>query len=181
MKSLLQICLLMMVVAGTFVVQGCSKSRPEIFITSPLDGAQVDSTFTVTFSAKKVEIAPAGVDKPGSGHYHLLIDTPLPSDLTLPLGADVMHFGKGQSETQLTLTPGLHSLQLILGDKDHKLHQPAIVSKKITILVRGGEKQAVEVQVEAGESAQEASDEKADTRVNPDVIVEAAEASKPAK
>jgi hypothetical protein len=151
MKLIFRILMIVIVGSGVLVLQTCSKKTPEVFIISPHDGAQVDSTFTVSFGASKVDITPAGVDKPNSGHHHLLIDAPLPSDLTKPLGAEVMHFGKGETEVQLTLSPGLHSLQLILGDKNHIPHQPAIVSRKIIILVRdkleSENKEALEVEV----------------------------------
>jgi hypothetical protein len=56
-------------------------------------------------------------------------------DLNLPLGAAVKHFGGGQTETTLELTPGTHTLQLILADKFHVPHNPAVISKKITVTV----------------------------------------------
>ena len=148
MKIVFRIFAIVLLAGGGLVLQACSKKIPQVFIISPQDGAQVDSTFTVSFGASKVDIVAAGVDKPNSGHHHLLIDTPLPSDLTKALGGDVMHFGKGETEVELTLSPGLHSLQLILGDKNHIPHQPAIVSKKITILVRDTEQQVQDVNSE---------------------------------
>jgi hypothetical protein len=47
----------------------------------------------------------------------------------------ILHFGKGQTETMLTLTPGKHTLQLLLGDLNHVPHDPPVMSKKITITV----------------------------------------------
>jgi len=46
-----------------------------------------------------------------------------------------VHFGKGQTETSLTLAPGKHTLLLVLGDSLHVPHDPAVISKKITITV----------------------------------------------
>jgi Domain of unknown function (DUF4399) len=46
-----------------------------------------------------------------------------------------VHFGKGQTETQVKLTPGKHTLQLLLGDSTHVPHNPPVISKKITITV----------------------------------------------
>ncbi len=83
-------------------------------------------------------VAPAGVQIENTGHHHLFIDTELPSDLTKPIPAvpdKIVHFGKGQTETTLTLTPGKHTLQLLLGDSTHTPHNPPVVSKKITINV----------------------------------------------
>jgi len=91
----------------------------------------------VRFGLKGMGIAPAGVKFDNTGHHHLLIDTDAPSDLNAPLPANdkIVHFGKGQTETALTLTPGKHTLQLLLGDQSHIPHDPAVMSKKITITV----------------------------------------------
>jgi hypothetical protein len=68
------------------------------------------------------------------------VDTDLPADLTLPLpvNANILHFGKGQTEVTLgadKLPPGKHTLQLVVGDENHVPHNPPLVSKKITITV----------------------------------------------
>ena len=82
-------------------------------------------------------VAPAGVEKPNAGHHHLLIDTDPPADLSVPLPATdkILHFGKGQTETTLTLPPGRHTLQLVLADQNHVPHNPPVTSKKVTITV----------------------------------------------
>jgi hypothetical protein len=82
-------------------------------------------------------VAPAGIKFDHTGHHHLLIDSELPADLSQPLPASEksVHFGKGQTETTLTLAPGKHTLQLVFADMLHVPHDPAVVSKKITITV----------------------------------------------
>ena len=110
----------------------------EAYIISPKDGAKVPSTFVVQFGLKGMGIAPAGIKFDNTGHHHLLIDTEVPSDLSKPLPASdkIVHFGKGQTETTLTtLTPGKHTLQLVLADANHIPHSPPVISKKITITV----------------------------------------------
>lgn len=107
----------------------------EVYIVSPADGATVGKTFTVVFGLKGMGVAPAGIEKDNTGHHHLLIDSDeLPPD-NLPMGTQVTHFGGGQTETTLTLEPGKHTLQLIMGDKFHIPHNPPVVSKQITITV----------------------------------------------
>ena len=66
-----------------------------------------------------------------------MIDTDAPADLGAPLPASdkVVHFGKGQTETKVTLPPGKHTLQLLLGDYSHVPHNPPVMSQKITITV----------------------------------------------
>ena len=114
-----------------------SPAGAEVYIVSPKDGVKVKGPVTVVFGLKGMGIAPAGVKFDNSGHHHLLIDTDSPTDLSLPLPADDhnVHFGKGQTETTLTLAPGKHTLQLVLADYLHTPHVPAVISKKITIVV----------------------------------------------
>jgi hypothetical protein len=114
-----------------------SPAGASVYIISPKDGAKVSSPFVVQFGLKGMGIAPAGVKIDNTGHHHLLIDTDAPADLNAPLPASdkVVHFGKGQTETTLTLTPGKHTLQLLLGDNSHVPHNPPVISKKITVTV----------------------------------------------
>ena len=96
------------------------------------------SPVTVRFGLKGMGIAPAGVAFDNTGHHHLLVDVDPPADLGQPLPNDAhsLHFGKGQTETELKLTPGKHTLQLVLGDQLHIPHDPPVMSKKITITVK---------------------------------------------
>ena len=115
-----------------------SPAGAEVYIISPKNGATVHSPFKVQFGlTKEMGIAPAGVKFDNTGHHHLLIDTDAPADLSKPLPATdkIVHFGKGQTETTLTLPPGKHTLQLLLADMSHIPHQPPVISKKITITV----------------------------------------------
>jgi hypothetical protein len=108
----------------------------EYFI-SPRNGAKVTSPFTVRFGLKGMGVAPAGVVKENTGHHHLLIDTDLPPDnLPIPNDDKHRHFGAGQTEVELTLPPGQHTLQLVLGDANHVPLQPSVHSEKITITVQ---------------------------------------------
>jgi len=114
-----------------------SPADAQVYIISPKDGAKVSSPVTVQFGLKAMGIAPAGVKIENTGHHHLLIDSDAPTDLSQPLPASekVVHFGKGQTETTVKLTPGKHTLQLLLGDSTHVPHNPPVISKKITITV----------------------------------------------
>ena len=114
-----------------------SPAGAEVYIVSPKDGASVKGPVKVVFGLKGMGIAPAGVKFENTGHHHLLIDTDVPADLNAPLPTtdQIKHFGKGQTETSLDLAPGKHTLQLVLGDQNHTPHNPAVVSKKITITV----------------------------------------------
>jgi hypothetical protein len=109
----------------------------ELYIISPADGETVTSPVTVRFGLRGMGVAPAGVAMENTGHHHLLIDAaPPPFDMPVPADANHVHFGKGQTETQVTLAPGRHTLQLLLADHLHIPHDPPVLSKAITITVR---------------------------------------------
>ena len=109
-----------------------------VYIQTPADGATVTSPFTVRFGLKGMGVAPAGVEVANTGHHHLLIDVEnLPDPgAALPATDNIRHFGGGQTETDLTLPPGTHTLQLVFADRLHIPHDPQVVSDKITITVR---------------------------------------------
>jgi len=115
-----------------------SPADASVFFIEPVDGATVPATFTVKFGLKGMAIAPAGTDQPNSGHHHLLIDVADAPDMKLPLPAteQVVHFGKGQTETQVTLPPGKHTLQLVFANYLHVPHDPPVVSQQITVTVK---------------------------------------------
>ena len=108
-----------------------------VYFISPQNGARVSSPFTVRFGLKGMGVAPAGVTNANTGHHHLIIDSDLPpANLPIPNDDKHRHFGTGQTEVELTLPPGQHTLQLALGDANHIPHQPPVVSEKITITVQ---------------------------------------------
>jgi hypothetical protein len=129
-----------LIVAAT-VAGAQERSAPasgaEVYIISPKDGATVKGPVVVLFGLKGMGIAPAGVKFDNTGHHHLLVDMDVPSDLNVPMPATdtLLHFGKGQTQTSLTLKPGKHTLQLVFADLNHMAFNPPLVSKKITITV----------------------------------------------
>jgi hypothetical protein len=110
----------------------------EVYIIAPRDGQKIHGPVTVRFGLKGMGIAPAGIKFDNTGHHHLLVDTDLAEiklDSPLPATDKILHFGKGQTETTLTLPPGKHTLELLLADYQHVSLDPPLHSKKITITV----------------------------------------------
>lgn len=109
-----------------------------VYIISPSDGVTVGREVTVRFGLSGMGVAPAGVEKKETGHHHLLIDvaTLPPAGQPIPNDEHHKHFGGGQTETLLHLSPGTHTLQLELGDANHVPFDPPVVSKRITIHVK---------------------------------------------
>ena len=136
MRSKLFMAVLLSSMATFSMAQTPSAEQANIYIISPADGDVVSSPVHVQFGLSGMGVAPAGTDRANTGHHHLLIDTKTLPAADQPMGSDVKHFGGGQTEAELELAPGKHTLQLILGDKGHVPHHPAVVSKAITITVQ---------------------------------------------
>ena len=110
------------------------ESAAEVYFITPRSGDTLSTPFVVRFGLRNMGVAPAGVAVPNTGHHHLLIDVDKP-DLDKPILSDEQHrhFGGGQTETELSLPPGKHTLQLLLGDHTHRPHQPPLLSEKIIV------------------------------------------------
>jgi hypothetical protein len=107
-----------------------------VYFIEPRDGATVKGPVKVVFGLAGMGVAPAGVQTDKTGHHHLLIDEPkVDFAAPLPASEQVVHFGGGQTETTVSLAPGTHRLQLVLGDWKHQPHRPPVVSETITITV----------------------------------------------
>ncbi len=139
LKIFLAAMTILIVSLTSFANELVSKSSPDakLYFIAPPNGATVSKTFTVKFGLSGMGVAPAGLDKDNTGHHHLLIDTDELPELSQPLAATdkIKHFGGGQTETELTLSPGTHTLQLVLGNYLHIPHDKPVVSEKITIKV----------------------------------------------
>jgi hypothetical protein len=110
-----------------------------LYLGWPNDGQVVSSgkPIRVWFGLRNMGVAPKGVKFPNTGHHHLLIDTEaLGPGVEIPNDRNHLHFGTGETETTIELTPGRHTLQLVMGDEQHLTFAPSIQSKKITIMVK---------------------------------------------
>jgi len=128
-----------LVLLGQTIAQTPSPAGASVYFINLKDGDTVTSPFKVQFGLAGMGIAPAGVEKPNTGHHHLIIDTTLSADqLKAPIPADAqhLHFGGGQSEAMVTLPPGPHTLQLVLGDWSHVPHVPPVMSPVINVMVK---------------------------------------------
>lgn len=115
----------------------------KVYFINLKDGDTVASPVTIRFGLSGMGIAPSGTESPNTGHHHLLIDADaLQGDAlneAIPVDEHHVHFGKGQTEASVTLSPGKHTLQLVLGDWSHVPHKTPVMSEKITVTVEGGE------------------------------------------
>jgi Domain of unknown function (DUF4399) len=118
------------------VVRTPAPPDAEVHFVGLQDGAVIPRNAIIHFGLGNMGVAPAGIDRPNTGHHHLLIDAKLPPlDEPIPNDFNHLHFGAGQTEAEVTLSPGKHTLQLLLGDMNHVPHKPPVMSKPITVTV----------------------------------------------
>jgi hypothetical protein len=127
--------------AGTDATMAGPTAAPanaQVYFIWPHDGTVINGgKFWVRMGLRNMGIAPKGTDVPGTGHHHLLIDTDMPPMAEpIPNDRNHLHFGAGETEARVELPPGTHTLQLLLGDKDHMPNNPPVMSKKITVTVK---------------------------------------------
>lgn len=122
------------------LAEGAWPAGARVYIVAPKNGDVVSGPVKVVMGLSGLGVAPAGVDKPNTGHHHILVDEkpPAGADLDAPMPATdhLRHFGGGQTETSLTLPAGTHTLQLIVGDQNHIPHNPPLLSEVVTITVK---------------------------------------------
>jgi hypothetical protein len=129
--------ILVLVTAVASAGETPSPEGARVYFITPQDGETLTSPVIVRFGLSGMGVAPAGVEKDKTGHHHLIVDAELPSmDEAVPSDENHRHFGGGQTEFSIELTPGSHSLQLLLGDWSHIPHNAPVVSERITIQVQ---------------------------------------------
>jgi hypothetical protein len=114
-----------------------SPPDAKVYIVWPRDGQVIKGgKFWLRMGASNVGIAPAGVEKANTGHFHVIVDAdPPPMDEPIPNNKNYLHFGGGQTEARLELPPGRHTLQLLFGDARHVPQDPPLLSQKIAVTV----------------------------------------------
>ena len=120
-----------------FLLLSLNVFSEKVYFINIKDGDVLKSPFLIQFGLRGKGVAPAGVDVTNTGHHHLLINVDeVDYNLPIPSSDQHLHFGLGQTETNLELPLGKHSLQLVLGDKYHIPHKPPLMSEKIQIIVK---------------------------------------------
>ena len=118
---------------------GCSSMSPparSVMILEPADGATVSSPFKVRFGVRGMAVAPAGEVLADSGHHHLLINLEaLPAGESVPFTERHLHFGKGQTETEVTLPPGSYKLTAQFANGAHQSYGKSM-SQTIAVTVK---------------------------------------------
>ena len=120
-----------------FLLLSLNVFSEKVYFINIKDGDVLKSPFLIQFGLRGKGVAPAGVEVANTGHHHLLINVDeVDYNSPIPSSDQHLHFGLGQTETNLELPSGKHSLQLVLGDKYHIPHKPPLMSEKIQIIVK---------------------------------------------
>lgn len=119
------------------LAQTAAPAGAYCYFISPQNGQRLKGSFRVRFGLRHMGVSRAGDTTPNVGHHHLLVDVnePIVPGEPLPSDRNHLHFGAGQTETLLDLPRGKHTLQLVLGDAEHKPFKPVVASRKITVTV----------------------------------------------
>ena len=112
------------------------SSSEKVYFINLEDGIKTTSPVFIQFGLSGKGIAPAGINMPNTGHHHLLINVDeIDFSKPIPSSKNHLHFGGGQSEALINLPKGEHTLQLLLGDMQHKPHSNPLISEKIKITI----------------------------------------------
>ena len=104
-------------------VGGTLAAGGKVFFVEPKNNSKVASPFKVKMGVSGMKVCPAGKETPDKqcGHHHIIVDgSVVPSGDIVPLDGTHLHFGKEQTEAELTLSKGKHTLTLQFGDYAHK-------------------------------------------------------------
>lgn len=108
---------------------------PEVYFILPQNGDTVSSSLKVAMGVKGMEVEPAGEVKEGKGHHHIVVDGDfIEAGQIVPADSTHIHYGKGQTEVELTLTPGNHTLTMQFADGVHASYGEKM-STSISIVV----------------------------------------------
>ena len=124
--------------AAAGIVTGCvaaSAFAQSVSFTEPADGATVSSPFKVKFAVSGMEVKPAGEMAANTGHHHLLINAAaLKEGESVPFNDTHLHFGKGQTETEVKLAPGVYTLTMQFANGAHQSYGPGLSNTiKVTV------------------------------------------------
>ena len=106
---------------------------PSVAFVEPANAATVASPVALKLAAYNFTLEPAGEVHEGAGHLHVMVDVPcVEPGQPIPKDDQHVHLGTGQTETELTLAPGAHTLCLQAGDG---VHTALAITREITITV----------------------------------------------
>jgi hypothetical protein len=100
-----------------------------VFFVEPANGATVTSPVKIVMGVNGMTVKKAGELMKGTGHHHVIVNQGhIAAGTVVPADAKHIHFGGGQTETELTLPVGEHTLTLQFADGFHQSYGKALSS-----------------------------------------------------
>jgi uncharacterized protein DUF4399 len=110
-----------------------------VFFVEPKDGDTIKPEAHLVFGSEQFTISPVPAGdvkevRPGTGHYHVAVDSDcLPTGEVIPKADPWIHFGKGDNSADLQLKPGPHKLTVQAGDDQHRTVEGLCQTISVTV------------------------------------------------
>ena len=118
------------------IVEVQKKYNASVFFQNLKDGDTLSSPFTVEMGVEGMQIEAAGERKEGFGHHHIIVNcTHIDEETTIPVDDQHIHYGAGQTETDLELEAGTYCLTLQFANGYHQSYGEEL-SKTIKVVVK---------------------------------------------
>lgn len=125
----------LLITLSLVLLTSCNHKHSSVFFPNLKDGQKISSPFKLQMGVEGMQVKPAGEIVQGTGHHHLIVDGSfLKKGTAVPADATHIHFGKGQTEYDLNLSPGKHTLTLQFADGAHRSYGQEL-SKTISVTV----------------------------------------------
>jgi hypothetical protein len=106
---------------------GCGTKK-KVYFKTPGDGEEITGQLIdgkvrvkVVMEVEGLTVRPAGEVVEGTGHHHIIIDKEsIAKGEVVPTDGQHIHFGKGQTVTEIAVEPGDHTLTLQFADGAHQ-------------------------------------------------------------
>lgn len=108
----------------------------KVFFRNIQDGDEVSSPVKVEFGVEGMDVKAAGELVEGTGHHHIVIDGEfIPAGEVVPADSLNIHYGKGQTEAEIELPKGEHTLTMQFADGVHQSYGKQM-SATVTVFVK---------------------------------------------
>ena len=108
----------------------------KVFFKNISEGDTLESPFVVEMGVVGMQIKPAGELEAGTGHHHIIIDKQfITFGEIIPMDANHLHYGKGDTVVNVALESGQHTLTLQFANGMHMSFGEQF-SKSINIYVK---------------------------------------------
>ena len=135
-RAFFSLVLTVTVIAYTSLLATSANAEGKrVFFKAPANNTEVKNPISIEMGVEGMMVKAAGELVLDTGHHHLIIDgQPEPTGTVVPADETHIHYGKGQTSTEITLPEGTHTLTLQFADGIHRSYGPEM-SSTITVKV----------------------------------------------